>query len=230
VNKLVLGIETSHDLGGVALADEGGPVAEALSTERLKHSEELMNLIDATLESAGSGFEGVDGIAVSIGPGSFTGLRVGLATAKGVCLSRGLPLAAVPTLDALARMCSESSVPVHTIVDAKRGEVYWSSYEFESGVQKRTADYLALTPQRLVEVISGRTLLIGSGVDAYRDFIIGNAKDRVVFMNPNPRFPSPSIIAVMGLERLRAGQAEAIESLEPIYIRPSDAETKKRND
>ncbi|MFQ5905277.1 MAG: tRNA (adenosine(37)-N6)-threonylcarbamoyltransferase complex dimerization subunit type 1 TsaB [bacterium] len=226
MSKLVLGIETSHDVGGVALAESGGSVAEALSTGRLKHSEELMKLVDAVLERADSTFDHVDGVAVSVGPGSFTGLRVGLATAKGLCLSRSLPLAAVPTLDALAGMCCDSPVPVHAVIDARRGEVYWCSYEFECGVQKRTANYLAVTPQRLAGLVSGETLLIGSGVEAYRDFIVRTTKGRATFMSPNPQSPSPSVIAVMGLEMLESGQAREIESLEPIYIRPSDAEIK----
>ena len=229
MNRLILGIETSSDFGGVALADEGGVVAEELTRRRLNHSEELVKLISSALKGLQSGLDDLQGVAVSIGPGSFTGLRVGLAAAKGLCLSKGLPLLGIPSLDALASMCPESSLPVHAIIDAKRGEVYWSSYRYESGMQTRTGEYIAVTPQGLVERISEETMLIGSGVDVYRDFIVENRKGLAKFVTPNPQSPLPSVIAVLGLQRLKANQIEEIESLEPIYIRPSDAEIKEKN-
>ncbi|TET46653.1 tRNA (adenosine(37)-N6)-threonylcarbamoyltransferase complex dimerization subunit type 1 TsaB [candidate division TA06 bacterium] len=229
MNRLILGIETSSDFGGVALADEGGVVAEELTRRRLNHSEELVKLISSALKGLRSGLDDLQGVAVSIGPGSFTGLRVGLAAAKGLCLSKGLPLLGIPSLDALASMCPESSLPVHAIIDAKRGEVYWSSYRYESGMQTRTGEYIAVTPQGLVERISEETMLIGSGVDVYRDFIVENRKGLAKFVTPNPQSPLPSVIAVLGLQRLKANQIEEIESLEPIYIRPSDAEIKEKN-
>ena len=229
MNRLILGIETSSDFGGVALADEGGVVAEELTRRRLNHSEELVKLISSALKGLRSGLDDLQGVAVSIGPGSFTGLRVGLAAAKGLCLSKGLPLLGIPSLDALASMCPESSLPVHAIIDAKRGEVYWSSYRYESGMQTRTGEYIAVTPQGLVERISEETMLIGSGVDVYRDFIVENRKELAKFVTPNPQSPLPSVIAVLGLQRLKANQIEKIESLEPIYIRPSDAEIKEKN-
>lgn len=229
MKRLVLGIETSADLGGVALADDEGVIAEELTKRRLNHSEELVKLIDTALKDLQSGLDDLNGVAVSIGPGSFTGLRVGLATAKGLCLSKGLPLMGIPSLDALASMCPESTLPVHAIIDAKRGEVYWSSYRYQSGMQTRTGEYLALAPQDLVERISEETILIGSGVDAFRDFIVENGKGLAKFVAPNPQSPSPSVIAVLGLQKLKADQTEEIESLEPIYIRPSDAEFKEKN-
>lgn len=229
VNRLVLGIETSSELGGVALANEAGAIVEKLTEKRLNHSEELIRLIDSVLKGLKSGLDDLHGVAVSMGPGSFTGLRVGLATAKGLCLSKGLPLLGIPSLDALAGMCPESSLPVHAIIDAKRGEVYWSSYRYESGMQTRTGEYLALAPQDLVERISEETMLIGSGVDVYRDFIVEKRKGLVKFVTPNPQFPSPSAVAALGLQRLKANQTEEIESVEPIYIRPSDAEVKEKN-
>jgi tRNA threonylcarbamoyladenosine biosynthesis protein TsaB len=164
-----------------------------------------------------------------MGPGSFTGLRVGLATAKGLCLAGGIPLVAVPTLDALARMVDEreQSRSVHAIIDARRGEVYWASYEFVKGEQRKTGGYLALSPAQLTERLIGDTVLVGSGVDRYKDYIRNNVRCQVRFIDPNPRFPTPMLISILGLEKLRAGDVVEIDSAEPIYIRPSDAETRR---
>jgi tRNA threonylcarbamoyladenosine biosynthesis protein TsaB len=229
LGELALGIETSHELGGIALVRGDECIAEVRSKAKLKHSEELIFLIDSVMKAAGSALEDVSLVAVSIGPGSFTGLRVGLATAKGLCFSRGVPLMDVPTLDALASMVRCERMPVYTIIDAKRGELYWARYEAEDGVQRRTAGYGALTPGSLIEQITSEALVVGSGLDRYRDFILENARAPINLIEPNPRFPSPAAVSKLGVERIRSGITVDIDSVEPIYIRPSDAEAGRRN-
>ena len=227
VSQPVLGIETSHDLGGVALVSGRECMAEVLSTGKLKHSEELVILIERAFECSGLSLDDIGGVAVSMGPGSFTGLRVGLATAKGLCLSKGIPLAGVPTLDALASMVGEEPVPVHAIIDAKRGEVYWGSYDLRNGQLRRTEGYEALTPESFAERLTSEALVVGSGLDRYKDSIIRIAQAPVRLKEPNPRFPSPTAVSVLGAEKLEAGVIEDIGAVEPIYIRPSDAEVKR---
>jgi tRNA threonylcarbamoyladenosine biosynthesis protein TsaB len=229
MRDVILGIETSHELGGVALAEGGACLEEVLSTDRFKHSEELILLVDRALKSSGLGLPDIGAVAVSIGPGSFTGLRVGLAAAKGLCLSREIPLVAVPTLDALASMVRHESVPTHAVIDARRGELYWASYESDGDVQKRTADYSALTPRDLMDHIKSESLVVGSGLDRYRDFILKNARVPIRFIEPNPRFPSPEEVSILGSHMLKAGAVVDTDSVEPIYIRPSDAETARGN-
>jgi tRNA threonylcarbamoyladenosine biosynthesis protein TsaB len=228
MQRLLLGIETSHDLGGVALVRGRECLVETSSTGKLKHSEELLILINTALGSSHLALEDVDGIAVSIGPGSFTGLRVGLAAAKGLCLSRAKPLIGVPTLDALASMVRDEEVPVHTIIDAKRGEVYWASYELRDGVQRRIGGYEALSPQGFAERLTSEALVVGSGIERYRDTILQSARVPVRLKDPNPQFPSPTAVAILGLERLESDNVDDVSIIEPIYIRPSDAEAKRR--
>ncbi len=230
MSGLLLSIETSHDTGGVAIVDGRTPPVEELSTQRLKHSEELLVLIERLRKGLGIAISDIDGIAVSIGPGSFTGLRVGLAVAKGLCLSAGLRLVSVGTLDVFARMCPLTELPIFALIDAKRGELYWSSYKWRDGKLSRTSEYLAISPGRLLELILERTLVIGSGVEPYREFIRENARDRVNFLHPNPLYPSPGVVGTIGFERFRRGEVEDIAELEPIYIRPSDAEAATRNE
>ena len=120
----VLALETSTLAGGVALCEDGRVVGLSLLNVALTHSERLMSMVDRLLEDCRWTLGQVQGLAVSIGPGSFTGLRVGAATVKGLALALGLPVAAVPTLDALAANLPFADAPVCPLLDARKGEVY----------------------------------------------------------------------------------------------------------
>src|SRR5574340_111067 len=120
---LVLGIETATKTGGVALINEKGVIAEYTSNIEVTHSERLMANVDRLLKDTGIALADVEGLAVSIGPGSFTGLRIGIATIKGIVLATGKPVAAVPTLAALAWNVPHAAHAVCPLLDAKKKEV-----------------------------------------------------------------------------------------------------------
>src|SRR5262245_21667617 len=124
----VLAIETSTLAGGVALVDDGRVVAEYALDIAVTHSERVMAAADAIVREARWQPHDVEGLAVSVGPGSFTGLRIGLGTAKGLALSLDVPIAAVPTLDAMAAMLPFAAWPVCPVIAARRDEVYASLY------------------------------------------------------------------------------------------------------
>jgi len=128
---LILGIETATMTGGVALLNEERLISEYTLNVRTTHSARLMPALDRVLEDSSIDKCEIDGIAVSIGPGSFTGLRIGLATAKGLALGLDIPLAGVPTLDALAHNTPFAMYQICPILDAKRKEVYYSLFRYE---------------------------------------------------------------------------------------------------
>jgi tRNA threonylcarbamoyladenosine biosynthesis protein TsaB len=142
----ILALETATLAGSVAVLDEERVVGQLLLDVALTHSERLMAMVDALLAGCAVAPAELGALAVSVGPGSFTGLRVGIATAKGLGFALGLPVAPVPTLDAMAELLPFADAPVAPLLDARKGEVYLSLYRWQDGGMARQWDYLALAP------------------------------------------------------------------------------------
>jgi tRNA threonylcarbamoyladenosine biosynthesis protein TsaB len=217
----VLAVETSTLAGGVALLDGDRLRGEYLLDVTATHSERLMPAIERLLADAGWTPADLTGLAVAVGPGSFTGLRIGLSAVKGLAVALGVPVAPVPTLDAMAAGLPFSSLPVCPVIDARKGEVYCSLYRWDGAAMQREWEYLALAPDALGARLSEPAVLLGDGATAIRS---PNAR-----MAPaHRRLPSPGAVAVLGAARLAAGGAVAPAALLPIYLRPSEAELKRR--
>jgi len=217
----VLAVETSTLAGGVALLDGDRIVGECLLDVRATHSERLMPAIDRTLSDAGWRIDDVGGLAVAVGPGSFTGLRIGLSTVKGLALARAIPIAAVPTLDAMAAGLPFASLPVCPVIEARRGEVYASLYRWQGHAMRREWDWLALPPGDLAERFTEPVILLGDGAAAIRSPYARLAPAA-------RRMSSPSCVAQLGAERLARGEVVGVAALVPLYLRPSQAELKRR--
>ena len=217
----VLAVETSSLAGGVALLDDERLVAEYLLDVSVTHSERLMAAVDQAL--AGARWTGRDlgGLAVAVGPGSFTGLRIAVSTAKGLALALGLPIAAVPTLDAMAAALPWAALPVCPVLDARKGEVYASLYRWDGAGMHREWEYLALAPEALAARLGEPTLVVGDGAAAVR-----SPHARTV--PPPRRLPSPACVGMLGLDRQRRGETVPAATLTPLYLRPSEAELKRR--
>jgi len=224
----ILALETSTLTGGVALLDGDCLVAEYTLSVRATHSERLMAAVDRLLNDSGCGVETLEGVAVSIGPGSFTGLRIGVSTAKGLGMALGIPLVGVPTLDALAALLPHAGDPVCPILDAKKGELYTSLFHWEGNRMVRDWEYLALTPEDLCSRLSGSVVFVGDGVSAFGDLLARALGPRAKLAPPARRLPSAACVAQLGHERLLNGETVGPASLTPLYIRPSEAELKRR--
>lgn len=224
---LILGIETSTSIGGVALIDNKGLIAEYRLNIGMVHSERLVPAIDRILSDAGIRLENLDGIAVSIGPGSFTGLRIGLSTAKGIQAATGKSVIPVPTLDAMAAMAQFSGCQICPMIDARKKEVYAAIFEHSnsSGISRIT-DYMVDKPEKILGSIYGEAIFLGDGADLYRDLIIDRLGDKALFV-PKNLSPSAAAIAELGSNMLRDGIKHE-EILIPFYIRKSEAEIKSQ--
>jgi tRNA threonylcarbamoyladenosine biosynthesis protein TsaB len=217
----VLAVETSSLAGGVALLDDERLIAEYVLDVSVTHSERLMAAIDRVLGDARWTPRMLDALAVAVGPGSFTGLRIAVSTVKGLAMALGVPIAAVPTLDAMAATVPWAALPVCPVLDARKGEVYASLYRWGGEGMRREWDYLALAPDALAARLSEPVILLGDGAAVVR-----SPHARAV--PPPRRAPSPACVGALGLERLRRGDTVAAAALEPIYLRPSEAELKRR--
>lgn len=224
----ILALETSTLAGGAALLDGGRVVGQSVLNIAITHSERLMAVVDRLLQDCGWEAQDLEGLAVSIGPGSFTGLRVGVATAQGLALALGAPVAPVPTLDALAATLPFAEWPVCPLLDARKGEVYLSLYRWADDAMKREWEYLALSPQAAVERLTAPVIVLGDGVTACRPFL-----DRlgigVRVASPAHSLPSPAVVGELGHAMLESGQGVPGEALAPLYLRPSEAELRKRH-
>ncbi len=217
----VLAVETSSLAGGVALLDDERLVAEYLLDVSVTHAERLMAAVDRVFADARWTARELHGLAVAVGPGSFTGLRIAVSTVKGLALALDLPIAAVPTLDAMAAALPWAALPVCPVLDARKGEVYASLYRWDGGAMRRDWDYLALSPEALAARLTEPVIVAGDGAPAIRS----------PYARPVPpprRLPSPACVGMLGLERLRCGDTVAAAALTPLYLRPSEAELKRR--
>lgn len=216
----VLAVETSTLAGGVALLDGESVRGEYLLDVRTTHSERLMSAIDRLLRDAGWSVQELQGLAVAVGPGSFTGLRIGLSTVKGLALALGLPVAPVPTLDAMAASLPWASLPVCPVIDARKGEVYTCLYRWDGARMRREWEYLAISPGELARRLAEPVIVLGDGAAAIRSPLAHLA-------SPPRRSPSPAFVGSLGLERLRGGETVAAADLAPLYLRPSEAELRR---
>ena len=217
----VLAVETSTLSGGVALLEDERIVGEYLLDVRSTHSERLMAGVDRLMADAGWPPEALDGLAVAVGPGSFTGLRIGLSAVKGLALALSVPIAAVPTLDALAAALPYAAWPVCPVLTARKGEVYASLYRWHAGAARREWEYLALSPAGLAARFTEPVILVGDGA--------GSVHSPLAELGPAPsRRPSPAWVGHLGLRMIREGDTVAPAALVPLYLRPFEAELERR--
>jgi tRNA threonylcarbamoyladenosine biosynthesis protein TsaB len=224
----VLGIETSTLQGGAALVDGEHVVCEHTLSVRVTHSERLLPAIDAVLRDAGVGLTDVGGLAISIGPGSFTGLRIGLSTVKGLAYATGLPVVGVPTLEAMAWLLPAARYPICPVLDARKHEVYAALFRHAEAGLVRLWDDRALSPERVCDLVDGPTLFIGDGVGAYADLWHARLGVRMIIPPVFARAARPAVIAALGHDRFMRGERDDAGSLVPRYLRPSEAEARRR--
>jgi tRNA threonylcarbamoyladenosine biosynthesis protein TsaB len=177
-----------------------------------------MSTVDRVLSDTGIKVADLDGFAVSIGPGSFTGLRIGLATVKGLALVTKKPVTAVPTLKALAWNLPYSQYPVCPLLDARKKEVYAAIFRFEENVFVQMMEESVISLRELAGRIKERTIFTGEGSHLFRDEIRSLFGDRAVFAPVSAMVPSAASVAGIGMMQLNDGDCADLDSLTPQYI------------
>lgn len=221
----VLAIDTATWRCSVALVRDGVVLAERAERTTSNHAGTLPRLVDETLRLAGTKLEGDDALAVTIGPGSFTGLRIALGFAKGIAYAGGHRLLGVPTLDALALVAPPTSERVCAVLDARKREVYAGVYEWSGERLVRLGEPVAIAAETLARQLGGRCTFIGDAVESYGDVFRGVLGAGAVLLPSEQHPPSAVATARLATGRLRgADPADDLESLEPRYLRPPEAE------
>jgi tRNA threonylcarbamoyladenosine biosynthesis protein TsaB len=169
----------------------------------------------------------LDGFGVTIGPGSFTGLRVGLATVKGLAQASEKPVAGVSTLQTLALQAPHAALPVCALLDARKKEVYAGNFTWQEGLPQPLGPERVLPPDQLLHELPGPILFVGDGAIVYRTLIIRQLGSRAHFLPEAYAPPRAAHAAILALHAFAAGEALPAAQVNPVYIRPSEAEMNK---
>lgn len=220
---LVLGIETATSQSGVCLSTEQGLVASAMLARDRAHAEFLAPAIEFCLQHANLSLDAVNGLAVSLGPGLFTGLRVGIATAQTMAHARRLPVVGLVSLDLLAFPVRHVRRLICSVIDARRGELFWAFYRPVPGGVQRATEYRVGSPGKLageIEAVPDDVLCIGDGAVANRSLLQSTGAD---VGSPLNVFPSAEALVELALPRFIREETQRPEDLLPIYVRKADA-------
>ena len=223
----ILTIDTSSNCSSVALSDGPSLLGESILGEDRCNSGRLPEAISGLLAAAGLTPDGLDAFAVSLGPGSFTGVRVGIATVKGLAIATQKPVVGFSSLAMLAMNLPFSSAQVAPMFDARKSEVYAALYRCGSLPETVTGDAV-LSPARFLAAIDRPTLFLGDGAVRYRDLIQSTLGELALFPPWHADLPRASAGAVIALDAALKGAFTPLALLNPTYLRASEAELAKR--
>ena len=224
---IILGVDTSAIAAGAAIVKDGKLISETYINTGLTHSQTMLTLIDSALGMADMSIDDVDAFAVSSGPGSFTGIRIGVSAIKGLCFAKNKPCFAVSTLEALANCADIDGFVICPVMDARCMQVYTALFEKTNGEIKRLAEDAPKTLAELSEEllkIGKKVLLIGDGVDISYKFLAEKGLDVRKFSEIF-KFQHASGVAITAYRNYNRGEeAVSADNLVPSYLRLSQAE------
>lgn len=226
----ILGLESSGLVASVAIASEDTLLAEYTVNFKKTHSQTLLPMLDEIVGMIELDLAEVDAIAVTAGPGSFTGLRIGSATAKGLGLALGKPIIAIPTIDSLAYNLYGTSKLICPIMDARRDQVYTGLYEFKEDKLIIISPQKAVAMDEIIDEINSigkETIFLGDGVPIHRDRIKERMKVGYNFAPLHMNRQRAGAIAALGMEYYKMGRVETAAQHQPIYLRMSQAERER---
>jgi tRNA threonylcarbamoyladenosine biosynthesis protein TsaB len=223
----VLAVDTSSTVAAVAVIENTKLLGEYVINHKKTHSQKLMPLINELLKSLELSPGEIDIYSASIGPGSFTGLRIGVTSIKAIAYAAQKPVVSVPTLDALAYNIPVTEHIVCPVMDARNNQVYTAIYKNEMGNQTKISEYMGLPVADLVEILRGKNRTIvftGDAVELHRDFLKEQLLDKCEFAPIHLLHQRASSVAALALMSALAGKVESSFDMVPFYLRKSQAE------
>lgn len=218
---IVLGIDTSGHANAVGLVDGDNVLADAAYPARTDSLELIVANIDDVLKSAGLALQDVQGIGVGLGPGSWTGIRVGVTVGKMLAFSTGKPVAGVPTLEALAYRARYVAPLICAVIGVGAGDaVYAALYRPENGTVSRIGEYYVGGVKGLTGLITGPAVLVGDGVREYAQII---EKEAGIKIKVSEAVPGGAAVACLAAQRLARGDKDDVLALTPLYLKESTA-------
>ncbi len=223
----VLGIDTSTNSCSVAVVSKDGLMAELTLESNQTHARHVMKMVDQVLSLADIELYQLDGMAVTRGPGSFTGIRIGLSTVKGLAQALNKPVVTVSSLEVLAYQAPPVGMPVIAMIDAFRSEIYMAMYKFENEQAVTLIDESVIAPENVSLKVSTPVLLLGNGATRYRKKLIATLGEDACIGSDQLNTIRAFTVAKLGLKRLPSKGRDARE-ITPVYLRKSDAELNQK--
>ncbi len=225
----ILALDTTTPDGSVALLEDGELRIEINWTSPVTHSSRLLQSVDFVLAAGGLDVRDLGGFALAVGPGSFTGIRIGLSAVKSLAFASGKPVGPVSTLTALASKVSPAEGRcVAPLLDARKSEVYAALFERRPTGLEDIVPQGAYAPEEFLERLTGRgpVAFVGNGLTAYAEMVRGRLGPRALFPSRSPFIAAE--VGLLGGRAILEGRGVASRSLEPLYFRRSQAEEKRR--
>lgn len=224
----ILAIDTTGHTASAAIITEDKLIAEFTLNNKLTHSQTILPMVAELCQKSETVLAEVDYIACAAGPGSFTGLRIGAATAKGLAFALQKEIVPVPTLDALAYNVFETEKIICPIMDARRNQVYTALYQWEGGRLCRLTELLAIGIDEVIKLAEGypkKVVFLGDGVAVHRSRLEQNPD--FIIAPPHCRLQRAAAVGALALQLAAAGKAIPGNALELIYLRKSQAERER---
>lgn len=224
----ILAVDTATKSCSAAVIDGDSLLADLTTVDDQTHSRHLLNIIDTVMGRAGLKIAQVDGFAVSIGPGSFTGLRIGIASVKGLAFSLAKPVVGVSSLETLAFQCRQNPYLICPVLDARKQEVYFCHYRGRKGKLEKENQERVASPAEAIRGIREPCLFVGNGAKLYQELISTGLGGLAHFAAEKQHTIQASAVARLSLPRFKRQETDDVHLLVPHYIRQSDAELKLR--
>ncbi len=220
----IFALDTATQSCSVAIVDDGSLIAEMTVVNRQTHSRHLMSFTDTILNTVNLKAADMDGFAVSIGPGSFTGLRIGISTIKGLAFSLNKPVVGISSLEALAWQIAHSGFLICPLLDARKKEVYTCRYRFDNNELNKQGSEIVASPAEAVRDIQEPSIFVGNAVNLYRDHITDTLGNLAHYAAHGQHTLRASSIAWLSAGKFSEEQTDDVSMLIPQYVRKSDAE------
>lgn len=225
---LTLAFDTSSSTASVAILSDNAVLYDTIINKELNHSEVLLPAIDEALLQSGVKLSEVDLLACTLGPGSFTGLRIGMGTLKGLMMATSKPAAGVSSLAALAQNIRQKDKIVGAMMDAGRGQVYLACYQYDQDSRlKQIAAARAVDPQSLADVDQKNIIYVGDGATKYAD-LLQTFGSQIEIASAQQQFIHASAVAKLAMEKYLLNDLLNLAGCVPVYLRSADAQLKKQ--
>lgn len=226
----ILALDSSGLVASVAILEDDNLIAEYTVNYKKTHSQTLLPMLDEIVQMTDTDLSTIDAIAIAKGPGSFTGLRIGSATVKGLGLALDKPIVGIPTVEGLAMNLYDTDAVICPLMDARRNQVYTGIYKFQEGTLQVVRDQLPLGIEEIIEALNlleQKVVFLGDGVPVYKDIIEQKMEVPYSFAPAHVNKQRAAAIGVRAFEYYKQGIYSSAADFEPDYLRLSQAERER---